>query len=429
MRILMLAQFYPPILGGEERHVHSLSHELAGRGHTVAVGTLQQPDLPDSEADGPVQVHRLPSSLQRAGFLFSDPERRHHPPVPDPEAGRALGRLVEEFRPDIVHAHNWMVYSYLPLKRRLGVPLVLTLHDFSQACAIKRLMRFGIHPCSGPGLTKCPPCSHDHYGLTGAPTYFANAVMNRQARSRVDRYLAVSRATAEGNGLHPEGEIPVRVIPNFLPGQAGNGTAAPMEPHPLTAGLPAPGYLMFAGDLSRDKGVPVLLEAYTRLRRELGPAAPPLVLIGRRTPTTPQELPEGVQAFHSWPHPAVLQAWQGASIALAPSVWPEPFGIVVIEAMQAGVPVVASEIGGLADIVSGGETGLLVPPGDAAALCAALLSLLADPELGRRMGEAGRRRVERYSAAAVVPQIEQVYQELLGDPAPAGEKGGQAKHG
>jgi glycosyltransferase involved in cell wall biosynthesis len=101
-----------------------------------------------------------------------------------------------------------------------------------------------------------------------------------------------------------------------------------------------------------------------------------------------------------------------------PSVWPEPFGQVAIEAMACGKPVVASAVGGLADVVVHEETGLLVPPGDVAALRAALGRLIADPALRERMGAAGRERVERYRARSVIGHIERVYRQLL-DPAAA----------
>src|SRR5437660_74800 len=86
MRILMLAQFYPPTVGGEERHVRNLSIELAARGHDVAVATLWQEGAPALECDQGVRIHRIRGSLQRTTALFSEKERQHAPPFPDPEA-------------------------------------------------------------------------------------------------------------------------------------------------------------------------------------------------------------------------------------------------------------------------------------------------------------------------------------------------------
>jgi glycosyltransferase involved in cell wall biosynthesis len=86
---------------------------------------------------------------------------------------------------------------------------------------------------------------------------------------------------------------------------------------------------------------------------------------------------------------------RGSDLVLLPSIYGENLPTVLMEAGGCGRPVVASDVGGISDIVANEETGLLVPPGDSPAIAAAVLRLLADPELGERMGEAGRRRMER----------------------------------
>ena len=100
-------------------------------------------------------------------------------------------------------------------------------------------------------------------------------------------------------------------------------------------------------------------------------------------------------------------------IAVAPSVWPEPFGVVVLEAMAAGRPVIASRIGGLPDVVVDAETGLLVSPGDPIELREALERLLADQDLCEQLGQAGQRRLEQFRAGAVIPHIEQIYRMVI----------------
>jgi glycosyltransferase involved in cell wall biosynthesis len=123
----------------------------------------------------------------------------------------------------------------------------------------------------------------------------------------------------------------------------------------------------------------------------------------------------------SWPHVAIMDAWRRSLLGLAPSVWPDPCPTVAMEAMATGRPVIAARSGGLSDIVVDGETGLLVPPGDAEALRRAMARLIDNPALRGRMGAAARRRVTAFQAGDVVPRIEQVYRELLvvGAPAPA----------
>jgi glycosyltransferase involved in cell wall biosynthesis len=108
-----------------------------------------------------------------------------------------------------------------------------------------------------------------------------------------------------------------------------------------------------------------------------------------------------------------MEAWHRCSIAVAPSVCPEAFGIVVLEAMACGRPVITSRTGGLSEIVVDGETGLLVPPGDSIALTTALKRLLTDHDLRQKMGQAGKRRAEEFRASAIVPLVEEVYRTIL----------------
>lgn len=404
MRILMLAQFYPKTIGGEEQHVQDLSIQMTARGHQVAVATLWQEGLPKFEIEHGVRIYRIQGTAQRAAWLFKERSRRHAPPFPDPELTLELRRIVEQEQPEIVHAHNWLVHSFLPLKAWSGAKLVMSLHDYSLVCAKKSMMRAdGL--CSGPGVSKCLSCGINHYGLVkGLPTVLGNWVMGLTERSAVDAFISVSQATAAGNELEAR-NLPYQVIPNFVP---TDSDSAESEYDALLKQLPRGDFMLFVGDIGGRKGAHVLLDAYAGLKN-----APPLVMIGRRVAETPTQFPANVQVLDRWPHGAVMQAWARSMFALVPSVWPEPFGIVVLEAMAHGLPVIASRIGGLADIVVDGETGLLVTPGDPAALRQAIQQLLASSELRARMGAAAKRRVAEYQASLVVPRIEQVYRKLL----------------
>lgn len=403
MRILMLTDFYAPIIGGLELHVRNLSLELVRRGHSVAVITLWHAGLAEEECDQGVQIFRVRGAAQRVAGLFSSAGRRFAPPLADPEVALAIQRIVARLRPQVVHAHNWLVYSFLPLKRASGAPLLMTLHDYGLACPKKTLMR-GDAICAGPALGQCFGCAIQHYGVAkGAPTAVAHALTANRARAAVDMYIAVSQAVVDGNRL-AAGPTPYRIIPNFVPDTIGTDLGAPA---PELAQLPAEDFLLFVGALGRHKGVEVLLQAYDGLRD-----APPLVLIGPSDPETTLAPQRGVQLLGSWPHSAVMQARRRSIAALVPSIWPDPCPTVALEAMAAGQPVIGSRIGGLTDLVSDGETGLLVPPGDAAALRQAIELLIANPELRARMAQAAAHQVTRYQTSAVVTQIEQLYRDM-----------------
>jgi glycosyltransferase involved in cell wall biosynthesis len=396
----MLTDLYWPLVGGLEQVVRELGRELTGRGHTVAVGTLGQAGLPEQEDDGGVTVLRLPGALQRSARQFSDSRRRYAAPFPDPESVLAIRRVVRDFRPDVVHGHNWLVRSFLPVKRASGVPLVVTLHDYGRSCAKRSLFFLEEGPCSGPGPRKCVRCAGAHYGTLKGAGIAATNWAGRAAEDRlVDMYLPISESTAAGSGL-PAAHAPHIVIPNFHRVETGSATG--VEGH--AEQLPPGEFLLFVGALSTHKGVDVLLEAHARLPRPV-----PLVLIGSPWPGMPA-VPPGVTVLRDWPHAAVRLAWERCTIGVVPSVWREPFGLVALEAMAAARPVVASDIGGLSDIVVHGESGLLVTPGDAGELAAAIARLLDDPPMRERMGRAARERVELFSPEQIVPRILDVYE-------------------
>ena len=402
MRILMITDFYWPYEGGVEQHVRRLSRGLADRGHAVAVATLRHDGLPALEQDGPVRVHRIRASTQRASGLFAHAHRPWAPPFPDPEAASSLQAIVRQEQPQIVHGHDWLARSFLPLKAASGARLVMSLHYYTAACAKKNLVIQG-RPCSGPGLRKCLGCASRHYGAAkGVPVTLGNWVSAGLERRLVDVFLPVSQATAAGNGLTAADRY--EVVPNFMPERppVAENVAA------YLAQLPAGPFLLFVGDMRRDKGIEVLLAAYASLE-----AAPPLVLIGKAWSETPSTFPPNVVVLTDWPNAAVLAAWQRCLFGIVPSLWPEPFGIVIIEAMAASKPVIASSVGGIPEIISDGREGLLIAPGDAGALRSAMSRLLGDAGLREKMGLAGLQKAASYQSGAIVPRIERVYELLL----------------
>ena len=408
----MLSQFFAPIVGGEERAVEDLATELAARGHEVAVATLRAEDTPQREEIAGVRVHRVDGLAARLGRLFADSARRHLPPAPDPQVVAGLRRVLSEEKPQVVHAHNWIVHSFLPLKRRSEVPLVLSLHDYSLVCANKRLLRFG-SICDGPGPAKCLRCAAAFYGIAKG-TLVAGSLMAMAPalRRRVDMYLPVSSAVADALELARRG-LPFEVIPNLIPERSDNGGRG-ADPALLNR-LPAGDFLLFLGDGSADKGVRVLLDAHAMLEDP-----PPLVFIGRPLALAHERSRANVHILGTWPHAAALEAVRRCSMLIVPSLVPETFGMVALEAMTMGRPVVAARLGGLGELVVDGETGMLVPPGHAPALRDAIAALLADPSRREAMGRAGRERAASYSAREIVPRVERVYRLLTaaGDEVP-----------
>lgn len=417
MRILSLSDFYPPVIGGMERHVQSLSRELVRRGHHVAVATLNREGSPSLEIDEGVRVHRVGGFQRLLRPFYQSADRPFHPTAPDPGVMAALYRVLREERPDIVHGRGWIIYSALPLKRVVRTPMIVTLHDYGLMCA-KRTYVHEERTCTGPAYRKCVVCAGKAMGIAKAWGVTSGLRVSSPLHSEVDRFIAVSRAVADASRQRlGTRDRRIDVIPSFVPDRVADIARTAHRP----AFVPGRGdYLLYVGGLGRTKGLEFLLAAYAQLENRL-----PLVIIA--TPPIHQrpKLPPDVTLVVGADHDVVMGAWSHCALGVVPSVWPEPFGQVAVEAMAAGKAVVASDVGGLADIVVSGQTGLLVPPRDSLALSVAIDELLTDPLRREAMGAAGRARVPRFFASTVTAQIETVYEEVLAErlaQRPAGDR-------
>jgi phosphatidylinositol alpha-mannosyltransferase len=181
------------------------------------------------------------------------------------------------------------------------------------------------------------------------------------------------------------------------------------------------GRILVLGRPEPRKGLSVLIEAFSGLRK-LTPAVS-LTLVG----TTPEQLRalvarfseepdarlEGVIALGRLSQEAKIEQMKQAEVMCAPSLGGESFGIVLTEAMAAGLPIVASDIRGYRDVLADGANGVLVPPGDVTALEEALFSTLSDTELRSRLSAAGIERAQDYSWDRVVRQMEEAYKDAV----------------
>jgi len=255
--------------------------------------------------------------------------------------------------------------------------------------------------CPGPGAVACLRCASSQYGpVIGPGVVAANLEGWRRRRSKVAAFVAVSSAVASRTGLG--GSSRSEVIPNFI---ADDLVLA--EP-----GASRDGPLLYAGDLTRNKGVEVLLQAYRLLSD-----APRLLLAGRVPAESWLEVPEKAELLGVLAYDEVISLMRSASIVVVPSITLDPCPTVVLEAMAAGRPVVAARSGGIVDLVEDGVTGRLVPPADPAALAEALSAMIADPGTAAAMGRRALDRVRLFTASAVVGRIEELYGRVLAETA------------
>lgn len=420
MRLLLTSDFYHPVTGGAERQTQLLAEELGRRGHDVRVATTAMPGRPAVETLGGVEVHRLDTLAARLPFGGSNPERRFLPPAPDPLLALGLRRLMDAQPVDALHASGWIAYaSAAAVATRRSVPLVLSVRDYGYACATRNLLFEGRDLCAGPSPARCLGCAGRHYGAPRALAAVGGVRSGRPLLRRavrgihsVSSFVAsmVERDVLRGDARwRPITDTIPDIVPLLDPAVREELTEADRA---LLDRLPPEPFLLFVGALQRPKGLFVVLDAWRRLADRPG-GAPPLVCIGTRWAETPETFPEGVTVLCDIPHRVVMAAWERSLLGVVPSIWPDPLPGTVREAMTRGKPVVATAVGGNTDMIRDGQTGLLVPPGDAAALAAAIGRLLDDAALRDRLGAAGAASVATLSAPYVAARFESLYERSI----------------
>ncbi|RMH19040.1 MAG: glycosyltransferase family 1 protein [Acidobacteria bacterium] len=331
-----------------------------------------------------------------------------------------LWRALKRFRPQVVQVHEsdggLAALLVVLLRRWLRPrPLLAALLQVSYREEMRsvRPLRYRGRVLGRPGWTE------RRFLLFKAPVQLALGALSARL---ADRVLACSAQTAR-EVERDYGVRGVGVLPNVTGG-------LPIAAAPPQAGDPPPGYLLFVGRLRIRKGVEVLLEALAELRSAAGgaPATPParLVIAGSgeqqaalAARAAQLGLDDAVRFLGRCDAGRVRRLLAAARALVVPSIY-EGMPLVILEAMAEGVPVVASAVSGIPEVVIDGDCGWLVPPEDPPALAAALRQVLADPEAARRRGERGRRRLaEHFTPAHAAAR----WLELVASPA-GGEGGG-----
>jgi glycosyltransferase involved in cell wall biosynthesis len=404
LRALIVTDYYRPLIGGSIRSVELLARHLTQRGHEVAIATSWQPGAAAREEREGLPVFRVRDLSSRLRWVSEDPYKHNPPPFADPEAAWRLRRIVKELRPDLVHTYGWISHSVGLALLGTDVPLLLSARDYGNVCAVGTLVRKG-ELCSGPQLAKCLDCARHRYGapkgiaaVTGVFT--ARPLMRR----KVTRVHAVSHYVAGimDRFLRVPGP-PAKVIPNFHEEEPGERA----DPETM-AKLPSEPFILFVGGFREIKGIYELFEAYESLDEP-----PPLVLVGTMMSDSPQHFPEGTTVITDVPHATVMAIWERALFGVLPTKAPEALGNVVHEAMSKGRAMIGTRPGGQEDMIEDGETGLLVPGGDAVALAKAMRRLIEDRGLRERIEVNARERALAFTPEVVMPQVEQLYYETV----------------
>lgn len=362
MKVLVVSPYSWSTPGGVGAHVGHLATALRSRGHEVRIVAPSEGEV----EPGVVSVGRsipIPYNGSIARLAFG------------PRVALRIRVALRRARPDVVHIHE----------------------PFAPSAGLLTLIN-----------TRLPVVATFHASIGRSRAYRVAAPALRPLYRRLAARIAVSeeaRRTIE----KVFGSNGITVIPNGV--EWSRFSSLPP---------PSGSLILFVGRMEKRKGAAVIVDAFTRLA-EKRPAAE-LVLAGEGPERKAVEsaVPENLRdrvMFAGRVDPLELAGVFGrAAVVCAPSLGGESFGIVLLEAMAAGRPVVASSIPGYAAVLRDGVDGVLVPPGDPDALAAALERVLDDPNAARAMGEAGRERARRYDWPSIAAAIEKVYERAIAAP-------------
>ncbi len=398
MRILSVATTHPRFAGDSEpSYVLEINRELTRLGHQVTALLPHAAGAATHEILDGVAMRRfryfLPSALQRLcynGGILPNLRRsgwaRANLPFFLAAQGMAVARTVRHTAPDLVHCH-WLISSGLMGALFGGVhkrPIVVSAHGsdvYLDNLLFQTVNRFV--------LARCHTCTVNSNGT----------------RSRITRIHPGMRSEVVPMGVHPE--------------CYGKHLASAEIRERLGGGEPQ---LLFIGRFSEHKGIPHLVAAMPEILSHLPRARLVLVGFGPEEPAirsvvAASALNEYVRFAGRISHAEVPSFLASADLVVLPSVQVEGLGVVLLEALASGTPVVGSRVGGIPDIIRDGETGLLARPGDPEDLARQCLKLLGDEALRRHTVEVGRRIVEtQFSWASIAERFDRLFRACVADP-------------
>lgn len=386
MKILMLTWEYPPrIVGGIARVVHDLSKRLIKDGHEVTVVTYKEGDLPDYENDKGVKVYRVPNfEINPNNFIDWVMQLNFN------LIAKASEIIAKEGKFDVIHAHDWLVtYSAKTLKNSFEIPLVATIH------ATEAGRNGGIHDETQRYI-------NDSEWLL---TYEASEVIVNSSfmKSEIQRLFGL-----------PYDKI--NVIPNGLNMTAFSGLekdygfrrqyAADNEKIILTMGR-----------MVYEKGIQHLIAAMPKILANYHDAK--LVVVGKGGMIDDLKMQAdalGISQkvyFAGFLNSRKVPIYQCSDIAVFPSTY-EPFGIVALEAMLAGIPTVVSDVGGLGEIIKHGINGMKSYAGNPNSIADSILELLYNPELCANITKTAKAEVkENYNWTKIAQDTHFIYQKAI----------------
>jgi glycosyltransferase involved in cell wall biosynthesis len=401
MRIGFISLDYPSHSGGGGvgNQVRTIGQALVHQGHQVTVVALAQPGQPGFIEDGGVKVYRVEQSSLH-WYLYKLPW-----------LGRLLALAVRELE------YGWAAYRQI---RTLHVQMPFDVIEGTETGAfwVALLLK------SAPLIIRLHGEQYTFCKYTPDLPLTINIRLSRLLQRMTIRRARLLTSPSQAHACEIAAELgqdhpAIEVIPNAVDLSVWDKHQTPQDEEPQTVSNQegTNPVVLFVGRLERVKGVPILLAAARRVLEKMPNVR--FRLIGAAHPTLSKadleallqrfSLNGQVQFVGHIPHQELIAWYQQADLCVLPSYY-ETFGLAALEPMVLGVPVVATRVGGLVEVVEDGVTGLLASPGDEQALAAAMIKLLQDKKLRTTMGETGQRRIQaRFNLEQIVEKTLAVY--------------------
>ena len=406
MRILICSSFFPPYcMGGAELVAYQQAMTLRALGHEVTIftGRLAGPFLRSRRVKvdkGVLPTTRISLSPQDISGTSWD--------FRSPDIVREFSRVLDEWSPDLVHFHNLVGLSLMMIDvcHSRQVPTVMTLHDYWGICFKNTLVKNNGRLCHQGGLD-CLGCREVLAGSLPLPTPVRNAHLLLSLR-KVSRFIAPSRYLADQYAFNGIPREKISVLKN---GIEVDRFGPPRRAHsPLTLG--------FIGHLGKHKGLDVLLHALSFLDAQ----TVRLLVVGSGEEAASLKAScreSGLQQLVTFSgqidNQRIASVYQQIDVLIVPSVWPENSPVTITEAMASGLPVIASDIGGINELVEDGVTGFLIPVKDSQAMAERVRRFVERPALKEEMGEKGLEKIRQYRSQDQVERLVGLYREVLAD--------------
>jgi glycosyltransferase involved in cell wall biosynthesis len=420
MNIALVNEYFPPHApGGCELSVEALARAFAVRGHPVSVLTPNWGAAPVEERDG-FRVRRFATPLRLPPGRATAPQKLLANPLFYLYAGLQVARLARAERADVLHVQNkHMLVPGVLARALIGRPLVLTIRDASLIDAAPVCLHHHDRRPADCGTRKLwRECALEYFeeyargrrGLLRTRLSFLHgwldACFKQRFLGRADAIVGVSDGILgvyRRSGLLADAPrvTAVPTIPPLARPSTAEGGAAVRARYGLSGRV-----VLYVGKLSPGKGAGDFLAAAEAVHARHPDAH--FVLVGEGQVPVPRV--PWARHLGALPNADVLALYAGAEVVVVPSVIPDALSRVILEAMTAARAVVATDVGGTPELIEDGESGLLVPRHDPAALAKAITRLLDDPALTARLGAAARVRVEtRFSPEVSVERLLALY--------------------